>query len=371
MICIYFLAIGHLLFLSQGMLQAKQTKVKNRVQRDFEAFDRSVQIMRKTFNRLPARPKQVAWVKKKLEHMVQVDQFLRRYIKTPQKNKYTPKEMKYFWRHLGTRWFKIDAEHTKELKRLLKFHKPWFVISKFGKDGSHNAWLLVQHADRNRAFQKNILKRLAKLYKKGECSAKNYAYLYDRVTAFADLRPQRYGTQGRCVAKDKWEPFPIENPKQVDARRKAVGIETLAKNKKRFLGNCLPPHKVKHTKAALQKTFYHLHQAVGHLESWMLMKALKKNRCLSGLKKARGFIKKAQKAIMMNLVHPFMGMTYYINGLLYRAQSSPVSAVEELRAHLHIQAQKMGLKQQHRWHQAFMACRKAKATSRPNQSSRP
>ena len=42
--------------------------------------------------------------------------------------------------------------------------------------------------------------------------------LYDRV-AVNEGRPQRYGTQGRCTGPGSWEPRPIEEAANVDARR--------------------------------------------------------------------------------------------------------------------------------------------------------
>ncbi|MEM1009351.1 MAG: DUF6624 domain-containing protein [Myxococcota bacterium] len=106
---------------------------------------------------------------------------MRGFLAIPHKHKYSAKEKRLFWKRMSKRWRDIDTGNTKELKKLLQVHAPWFTISKFGKVTSSNAWLLVQHADHDRAFQKQILKVLAKLHKKGESSPQNYAYLYDRV----------------------------------------------------------------------------------------------------------------------------------------------------------------------------------------------
>lgn len=62
---------------------------------------------------------------------------------------------------------------------------------------------------------------------------KNYALLFDRV-ALHEHRPQRYGTQfgdgrGGCLAVQ-----PVEDHAGIDARRHAVGLDTLAEYGKRL-----------------------------------------------------------------------------------------------------------------------------------------
>lgn len=115
----------------------------------------------------------------------------------------------------------IDAKSTARMKEIIAKHG-WPGKSLVGEDGANTAWLLVQHADRAPAFQKQCLVLLEKAYKTGEASERNFAYLYDRV-AVADGKPQRYGTQFR-----DGKPQPIEDEANVDARRKAIGLGTMA-----------------------------------------------------------------------------------------------------------------------------------------------
>ena len=90
---------------------------------------------------------------------------------------------------------------------------------------------IVQHADNNPAFQKSVLKILGYLWRVKETNAANYAYLYDRVQAsFSDIgqqKPQRYGTQGKCIGPGKWRPIAIEDAENVDIRRAEVGLPSL------------------------------------------------------------------------------------------------------------------------------------------------
>lgn len=47
----------------------------------------------------------------------------------------------------------IDVKHTARMQRIVA-EIGWPTVSKVGEHASHMAWLLVQHADHNRAFQR-------------------------------------------------------------------------------------------------------------------------------------------------------------------------------------------------------------------------
>ncbi|RZJ02836.1 MAG: hypothetical protein EON89_13850 [Brevundimonas sp.] len=127
---------------------------------------------------------------------------------------------------LNTMMCETDGANTAWLKADIAANG-WFLISTSGETASTTAWLMAQHADRDPAFQKAVLAMLEPLVARGETSAANYAYLWDRV-AVGEHRPQRYGTQGRCAAKDVWAPQELEDPDRVDALRAEADIGTLA-----------------------------------------------------------------------------------------------------------------------------------------------
>lgn len=127
---------------------------------------------------------------------------------------------------LNTMMCETDGANTAWLKADIAANG-WFLISTSGEMASRTAWLMAQHADRDPAFQKEVLAMLEPLVATGETSAANYAYLWDRV-AVGEHRPQRYGTQGRCAAKDVWEPYELEDPDRVEAMRAEADIGTLA-----------------------------------------------------------------------------------------------------------------------------------------------
>jgi len=134
--------------------------------------------------------------------------------------------------HMGT----ADEFNTAILQTLLET-RVWLNDEVDGAGASYDAWLIAQHADRDRPFQKDVLSRMEKVLDKGWVSKSNYAYLYDRV-ASADKKPQRYGTQGRCVATGKWEPNELEAPEKIDERRASVGLGTLGDYKAHFKTVC-------------------------------------------------------------------------------------------------------------------------------------
>jgi hypothetical protein len=119
-------------------------------------------------------------------------------------------------------------EHVKLTKRIKEIINQYGfpTISMVGKDGSQAAWLLVQHADENLTFQKRVLKLMLEADKKNDVNKDNLAYLIDRVRVNSG-KPQIYGTQykeenGKIVSK------PIEDEKNVDKRRKSVGLQPLS-----------------------------------------------------------------------------------------------------------------------------------------------
>lgn len=207
-----------------------------RVDSDLAAYDRAIAKMQSAFAKIPADPKDKEWVKRKLAHMCEIDQFMRNQIALPFERKYSEDEAEYFEEQFGPRFQATDKGNTRGLKKIFKLYG-WFKISEFGSEGDQNAWLLVQHADDDVDFQKSVLKILEALHSIGETSPSNYAYLFDRV-ATNEGRPQRYGTQGQCVGPGKWEPNPMEDQGRVDELRKSVGLEPLEEYKKRFTDIC-------------------------------------------------------------------------------------------------------------------------------------
>jgi hypothetical protein len=145
-------------------------------------------------------------VKQELAFMVEVDQRARK--------------------KLTNNTYEIDVLHTERLKEILSIHE-WIRISTFGEKADSDAWLLVQHADHDPAFQESCLHVLEKLVPLGETSKRNYAYLYDRVALKSEGGKQKYGTQAR-IQGDQFELCPVEGSlRDVNERRREMGLETI------------------------------------------------------------------------------------------------------------------------------------------------
>ncbi len=120
----------------------------------------------------------------------------------------------------------LDARHTARMKQIIQEYG-WPGYSLVGQDGAGAAWLLIQHADKDPQFQAQCLRLMEVAVSKGEASRREYAYLLDRVRMNAG-QPQVYGTQFRWNSANQLEPYPIENPGEVEQRRRAVGLEPLS-----------------------------------------------------------------------------------------------------------------------------------------------
>lgn len=129
---------------------------------------------------------------------------------------------------LGARVAMVDKKNARTLDATIRKHG-WPGATTVGEDGAHAAWLIAQHADLDRSLQTSVLARMKRMVATGEVEAADYAYLYDRI-AIAENREQLYGTQFNGL-----EPFPIEDEVNVDARRKAMGLSTMAEYKQEIL----------------------------------------------------------------------------------------------------------------------------------------
>jgi hypothetical protein len=116
----------------------------------------------------------------------------------------------------------VDQQHTERMKVIIAEYG-WPGIALVGQMGAQAAWLLVQHADHDRPFQKACLALLAAAVGAGDAATQGLAYLTDRVRVAEGL-PQVYGTQFHGGDY----PLTIEDPDDVDVRRAAAGLEPLA-----------------------------------------------------------------------------------------------------------------------------------------------
>lgn len=118
----------------------------------------------------------------------------------------------------------IDSENACWLKMVITQHG-WPGRTLVGRDGAHAAFLLVQHASRDRELQRECL-RLMEAAPNGEVAGPDWALLTDRVR-LAEGKKQLYGTQIE-FREGTWQiQGEVEDPDRLDERRKQLGLPPL------------------------------------------------------------------------------------------------------------------------------------------------
>ena len=126
-----------------------------------------------------------------------------------------------------TTYQKITDKNTKELKNIVKEHG-WPTVALVGKKASYNAWLIAQHSNSDRTFQRKARGMLIKINKSnpGEINKAHIAYLTDRLL-IARGKPQKFGTQFKFNKKGELKVRPIENRRSVDVWRRKYNLPPL------------------------------------------------------------------------------------------------------------------------------------------------
>lgn len=125
-------------------------------------------------------------------------------------------------------WKKIDILDKRNNKEIKKIVNEYGLIGKkeYGVKASYMAWLLIQHmSERDLPFMKKYLRLMEDNL--NDIDTRNYAYLIDRINTYENS-PQIYGTQTHSKGESSDLEFhPIENVKNVDDKRKEVGLVSL------------------------------------------------------------------------------------------------------------------------------------------------
>jgi hypothetical protein len=191
------------------------------IKRKIEAMDLEVtRLESRDSGRLQTADDVVA----KLANMHAVDQYVRE-VHLPSGEDYEKDAIDCFRDAINRRFVDVSLRYTVVLKGLIA-EFGWMQISTFGEEADHHAYMLAQHSDLDRAFQREVLALLEPLALQGETDPANFAYLYDRL-AMADDKPQRYGTQVNCTLDGGVEPVALEDPVAVDRLRASVGLPEL------------------------------------------------------------------------------------------------------------------------------------------------
>ncbi|WP_290001528.1 DUF6624 domain-containing protein [Algoriphagus sediminis] len=157
---------------------------------------------------------------KEIKDMRDEDQKNRiKWSKMYQKGKFDSKKFKEFTKEL----IALDRQNTKRMREIIEEYG-WPSYELVGEGPSNNAWLIVQHADRNPAFQARCLPLLKAAVDAGQANPSNYAYLYDRV-AVSKGEKQLYATQSSSNnGLTEGNFYPIAREDSVQIRREAMNI---------------------------------------------------------------------------------------------------------------------------------------------------
>lgn len=117
-----------------------------------------------------------------------------------------------------------DRSNTVRMRSIVEQYG-WPTYDLVGRGPGNNAWLIVQHADRNPLFQAKCLPLLKKAVEEDQANPSNYAYLYDRVQV-AKGEKQMFATQSSSNnGLYEGNFYPIEDESNVQKRREAMNIQ--------------------------------------------------------------------------------------------------------------------------------------------------
>jgi hypothetical protein len=120
----------------------------------------------------------------------------------------------------------VDAGNLSWLKEVVA-RQGFPGVDAVGRQGVSDAWLLVQHADRDPAFQAAVLETLESRLASSGVRKADVAMLTDRVLR-AQGKPQRYASQFMRAKDGSLVPEPIADVAHVDQRRAAMDLMPLA-----------------------------------------------------------------------------------------------------------------------------------------------
>lgn len=131
----------------------------------------------------------------------------------------------------------VDEQNRNRLKEIISKHGfPTRLL--VGRDAMRAIFIIIQHADGDKEWQKSQLINIEKAVKQGDMDGQNYAYLYDRIKINSGEK-QLYGTQFSKVdmMNKTVELADTEDMENLDKRRREIGMMPFAMYKDLMLKN--------------------------------------------------------------------------------------------------------------------------------------
>jgi len=149
------------------------------------------------------------------------DQYVRSNLMTEILDKYNLTKNEVIIDSFGMNTDEKNRERLKEIITECGFPTKKLV----GKDAMHGIFLIIQHSDTDKEWQKSQLPNIKKGVDKGDMDSQDYVYLYDRIKINGGEK-QLYGTQfAKVDPKTKTvELAPIEDIENLDKRRMEMGM---------------------------------------------------------------------------------------------------------------------------------------------------
>lgn len=131
----------------------------------------------------------------------------------------------------------VDEINRNRLKSIFEEHGfPSRAL--IGKDAMQGIFLIIQHADGDKAWQKQQLPNLKEAALSGDVPKQNYTYLFDRIKV-NNGEPQRYGSQFANVNREKGIAIlrETEDLQNLDKRRREMDMMPIDLYKRLILKN--------------------------------------------------------------------------------------------------------------------------------------
>lgn len=164
---------------------------------------------------------------KKIEFNQGLADELRAMAETDQVAAYIPQGKYKQWSSEKWEEFKdsVFTTHKVRLEEIFEeYGYPGFDL--VGKEGSNDFWLMVQHCDKDIAFQSRVLEKLKIEVGKNNAAGSNYGLLTDRVKINSGSK-QIYGTQVTYTDQGQAYPKPLLDSANVNKRRSEIGLEPI------------------------------------------------------------------------------------------------------------------------------------------------
>jgi len=162
------------------------------------------------------------------------DQYVRSNLMTDLLSKYNLLKSEVIIDSFGVNTDERNRERLKEIIKENGFPTNELV----GKDAMKGIFLMIQHSDGDKEWQKSQLPNIEKAVKNGDMDGQSYAYLYDRIQINSGEK-QLYGTQFAKVdsINKVVELAETEDLENLDRRRMEVGMMPIEMYKEFMLKN--------------------------------------------------------------------------------------------------------------------------------------